>query len=95
LIDLVEFSFEEMVGAFHDNQVVFTRQGRDERFDFLDRSIFVVASVHKKFRFAAAAQKRNIRAIRWQAQADELRDSRVFAACSQSRDATKTKARHQ
>src|SRR6266446_2374975 len=94
-IDLIKFSFEEVLSAFHDNQVVFTRQGRHERFDFLDRSILVVASVYKKFRFAAAAQKRNIRAVHRKAQADELRDSRVFAAGSQPRDAAKTKARHQ
>jgi len=94
-IDLVKFSFEEVLGAFHDNQVIFTRQGRHERFDFLDRSILVVPSVHKKLRFAAATQKRNIRAVHWKAQADELRDSRVFAAGSQPRDAAKTEARRQ
>src|SRR6266481_5807207 len=94
-IDLVKFSFEEVVGVLHDNQVVFTRQGCHQRFDLLDRSIFVVASVHKKLRFAAVFQEGNIRAIHWEAQADELGDSRVFAAGSQPRDATKTKARDQ
>ncbi len=54
---LVEFSGKEMIDAFDDHEMIVARQHGDERLNFFDGAVFVVASVHKQFGFVALAQE--------------------------------------
>jgi hypothetical protein len=44
---LIKFARKEMIDTFDDNEMVAPRERGDERFDFFNGAVFVVASVHK------------------------------------------------
>lgn len=90
-----EFAGEEVIGIFHDNQVVLPREGGYEGFDFADFAVFVVATVHEKLRLVAVAQERKIGIVDRDAQADEMRNALVFATDSQAHPGTKTETSDQ
>ena len=46
---LVEFAGEEMIDAFDDHEMIVTGKRGDERFDFFDGAVLVVASMHEQF----------------------------------------------
>ncbi len=56
-IELVEFSCEEMIGSFHDHEMIVPGERGDERFDFFDGAVFVVAPMHKQLGLVALAQE--------------------------------------
>ena len=68
--EVIEFAREEVIGSFHNDEVVFARQRTDECPDLLNRAVFVSAAVHEEFRFVAAAQERKIAIIDRNPQAD-------------------------
>ena len=78
-LEFVEFAGEEVIGTLHDNQMIFAGNGWDERFHFFDCAELVVAAVDKQFGLLALAQKRKIRAVDGNSQADEMRDARMLA----------------
>lgn len=84
VIQLVEFAGEEVIGAFHNNKMIFARQRGDERFDFLGGAESVFAAVDEKLRLVALAQKGKIGAVSGNAQADQVSDSSIFASDTQS-----------
>jgi hypothetical protein len=55
--EIIEFAGEEVIGGFHNNEVVFARQGRNKRLDLFDVPVFVVAAMHEQFGLVALAQK--------------------------------------
>src|ERR1700740_571406 len=79
-IELFEFAGEKVIDAFHHNQMSFTVERSDQRFNFVDGAEFVVSTMHKKFGFFARRQKREVGSIHGDSQADEMRDSRMLAA---------------
>jgi hypothetical protein len=54
---LVEFTGKEMIDSFDDNEMIVAGERRDERFDFFDGTVFVVASVHEQLGLVALAQE--------------------------------------
>ncbi len=62
-IDFVEFACEEVIDALHNQQMIFARQRGNQRPDFLDCSVLVLASMHEKLRLLALTQKRKISAV--------------------------------
>jgi hypothetical protein len=56
-IELIEFSCEEMIDAFDDNEMIVAGERGDERFDFFDGAVFVVAPMHKQLGLVALAQE--------------------------------------
>ena len=54
---LVKFSGKEVIDTFDDNEMVAAGERRDERLNFFDGAVFVVASVHEKFGLVALAQE--------------------------------------
>lgn len=69
-IELVEFTGEEVIDPFYDNQMIFSRQRGNERPDLLDCAEFVVGAMNEKLWFAALEQKRKINAIDGNSQTD-------------------------
>src|SRR2546422_1157547 len=94
-IEFVELARKEVIDSFHDNQIIVPRKGCNKSLDVLPRAELVVAAVDKKFRFAALAQKRKIRAVDGNSQADQVRDTRVLAADMHANPGTKTESRQQ
>lgn len=44
---LVEFTGKEVIDPFHDHEPVLSRERGDERFDFSDGAMLVLAPMHK------------------------------------------------
>ena len=68
--ELVEFAGEEVIGPFHNDEVVVTRQRGDQCSDLRDRAVLVIAPMHEEYRFVALAQGGEIRVIDRKPQAD-------------------------
>jgi len=77
---LFEFAGEKVIDAFHHNQMSFTVERSDQRFNFVDGAEFVISTMNKKFGLCAWLQERKVGAIHGDSQADEMRDSRMLAA---------------
>ena len=54
---LVEFAGKEMIDAFDDHEPISAGKRGNERFDFFDSPVFVVASMHEQLGFLALAQE--------------------------------------
>jgi len=92
VIQLVEIACEEMIGCFHDNKMIAAWQRGHKRLDFLSRAELVITPVNEKLGLVALQQKRKIRTIHRNAQADQVRDLRIFASDAQSHQGTKTES---
>jgi len=91
----VELAGKEMIDSFDDDEMIFAGERGDERFDFFDGAVLVVASVHEQLGLLAVAQEREIRVVHGNAQADQVRDARVFAADAHTDPRTETESREQ
>jgi hypothetical protein len=54
---LVEFAGQEMIDSFDDDEMIVAGERGDERFDFFDGAVLVVASMHKQLGLVALAQE--------------------------------------
>ena len=54
---LVQFAGKEMIDAFDDDEMTAAGERGDERSDFFDGAVFVVASMHKQFWLFALAEE--------------------------------------
>ncbi len=48
-IELRKLAGKKMIDPFHDNELIFAGEGRNECSDLHERAIFVVTPVHEKF----------------------------------------------
>jgi hypothetical protein len=94
-VELVQFAREEVVDSLHYHEMVLARKRSDKRFDFRDRTMFIVAAVDEKFWLMALAQEREIGAVDGKPQADQMRDSLIRAANPQADPGAKTESRKQ
>ena len=56
-IQLVEFAGKEMIDSFDEDEPIVAGERGDERFDFFDGAVLVVASMHEQFGLVALAQE--------------------------------------
>ena len=91
-VELVQFAGKEVIYALNDNQMIFARERGDERFDFFDGAVFVLASVYEQFGLVALPQERKIRAVERNTQADQVRNALVFAPDSQANPRAETES---
>src|SRR6266403_2051720 len=54
---LVEFAGKKMIDAFDDHEAILAGEGGNERFDFFNGPVFIVASVHEQLGFVAMVQE--------------------------------------
>lgn len=48
-VKLLELAGKKVIRAFYNHKMSLTGQGSDEGFDRVNRSMFVIASMHEKF----------------------------------------------
>ena len=56
-MELIKFAGKEMIDPFDDHETILTGERGDERFDFFDGAVLVVACMHEQFWFFALAKK--------------------------------------
>jgi len=71
VVQLIKFAGEKMIGVFDNNEMILACERGNERFDFFDGPVLVVASMHKQLGLIALAQEGEIRAVDRDAQADQ------------------------
>ena len=54
---LVEFAGKEMIHSFDDNKMILAGERGDERFDFFDGAVLVVASMDEQLGLVALAEE--------------------------------------
>jgi hypothetical protein len=94
-IDLIELPHKKVVGFFHHDQLVFSRQRSHQALHFVDRTIDIIRAVYEQLRLFTTRQIGKVCVVDGSSQPNQRSNARILAPCSKPHPAPKTESRHE